>query len=126
MLHGLTKKDHDTIGFVVDALFSNAIDKSETREWATRIIRDNDVPDIPGYIFDLINFDEAGAHIYKLIGFFCDWQGSDSQSKALYGIALKRGKDLGEECTPKAALKALETHPEVEQRFRETFPFIDF
>lgn len=27
--------------------------------------------------------------------------------KALYGIALKRGKDLGEECTPKAALQAL-------------------
>lgn len=126
MLHGLTKDDHDVIGFVIDASFSNVIDKAEIREWATGIISDNDVSDIPDYIFYLVDFDEAGAHIYKLIGFFCDWKGSASQSKALYGIALKRGKDLGEACTPKAALKALEKHPEVEQRFRDTFPFIDF
>lgn len=46
--------------------------------------------------------------------------------KNLYGIALKLGKDLGEECNPKAALQALEKHPEIEQRFRDTFPFIDF
>lgn len=126
MLHGLTKDNHDVIGFVIDALFSNAIDKAEIREWATGIIRDNEVSDIPGYIFDLIDFDEAGTHIYKLIGFVCDWKGSASQSKALYGIAVKRGKNLGEECPPKAALNALEKHPEVEQRFRDTFPFIKF
>lgn len=126
MLDGLTKEDHDVIGFIIDALFSNAINKEELREWAMGIIRDNDVTDIPDYIFDLADFDEAGFHIYKVIGFVCDWKCTKSQSQALYGIALKRGKDLGEECTPKAALKALEKHPEVEQRFRETFPFIDF
>ncbi|HDS7112719.1 TPA: hypothetical protein QH394_000323 [Klebsiella aerogenes] len=90
------------------------------------VIKNNDVSDIPDYIFELVDFDEAAFHMYGVIGFTCDWNGSASQSKALYGIALKRGFELGEEYSPKSALNALEKHPEIERRFRETFPFINY
>jgi hypothetical protein len=126
MLDGISKENPDVLGFVIDSLFSGAIGDEDLKEWAIGIIRDNDVEHIPYYIFELADFNGRRADLFELIGFSFDWKCTKSQSKALYGIALKRGEDLGEECTPKAALKALEKHPEIEQRFRETFPFIDF
>lgn len=126
MLEGLTKENHNTIGFVIDALLSGAISKEELRAWATTVIKDNDISDIPDYMFELVDFDASAFHLYEVIGFICDWNDSASQSKALYGIALKRGVVLGEECSPESALKALRKHPEIEQHFRKIFPFINF
>lgn len=126
MLKGLTKGDSDTLGFVIASLYSGAINNEDLRKWAIEIIRDNEVDNIPGYIFELADFDDRRTALPRVIGFSYGWKSTKSQRNALYGIALKKGEDLGEECLPKVALEALKKHPEVEKRFRETFPFIDF
>ncbi len=126
MLEGIIKGSTHILEFVMDALFSGAIKNEDLKEWATCIIRDNDVTDIPDYIFELSAFNGKRTDLLEVIGFSFDWKCTKSQSSALYGIALKRGKELGEECSPKVAMKALEKHPEVEKQFREVFPFIKF
>lgn len=126
MLDGISKGNADFLGFVIASLFSGAIGNEDLKEWATGIVKDHDVDDIPYYIYDLVEFNGRRTGLYELVGFSFGWKCTKSQSKALYGIALKRGESLGEECTPKAALQALEKHPEIEQRFRNAFSFIDF
>lgn len=126
MLKSLTKGDSDTLGFVIASLYSGAINKEDLRAWAIGIIRDNEVDNIPGYIFELANFDDRRTVLPRIIGFSYGWKSTKFQHNALYGIALKQGKDLGEECLPKVALEALKKYSEVEERFRETFPFINF
>lgn len=126
MVDGIIKGNADILGFVIASLFCGAIGDDNLKEWAAGIVRGNDVDDIPYYIFELVDFNAKRTDLYDIIGFSFDWKSTKSQNNALYGIALKRGKVLGEECPPKAALQVLEKHPEIEQRFRETFPFINF
>ncbi|ALX92461.1 hypothetical protein AV650_02290 [Serratia fonticola] len=126
MITGLSKDSYDVIGFVIACLYSGAITDDDLKKWSENVIRDNDVSETPDYIFELVDFDGDRLNILNLIGFPFEWKASKSQRNALYGIALKRGEDLGDDCTQSVAMKSLEKHPEVEIRFRETFPFIDF
>lgn len=126
MIAGLNKDNYDVIGFVISCLYSCAITDDDLKKWSENVIRDNDVSETPDYIFELVDFDGDRLKILNLIGFPFEWKASKSQRNALYGIALKRGEDLGDECSQSVAMKSLEKHPEVELRFRETFPFINF
>ena len=126
MITGLSKDSYDVIGFVIACLYSGAITDDDLKKWSENVIRDNDVSETPDYIFELVDFDGDRLNILNIIGFPFEWKASKSQRNALYGIALKRGEDLGDDCTQSVAMKSLEKHPEVELRFRETFPFIDF
>lgn len=126
MITGLSKDSYDVIGFVIACLYSGAITDDDLKKWSENVIRDNDVSETPDYIFELVDFDGDRLNILNLIGFPFEWKASKSQRNALYGIALKRGEDLGDDCTQSVAMKSLEKHPEVELRFRETFPFINF
>ncbi|MGL5388710.1 MAG: hypothetical protein ACRC2A_20025 [Enterobacterales bacterium] len=126
MIAGLNKYSYDVIGFVIACLYSGAITDDDLKKWSENVIRDNDVSETPDYIFELVDFDGDRLNILNLIGFPFEWKASKSQRNALYGIALKRGEDLGDDCTQSVAMKSLEKHPEVENRFRETFPFIYF
>ncbi|QXN63889.1 hypothetical protein [Serratia fonticola] len=126
MITGLSKDSYDVIGFVIACLYSGAITDDDLKKWSENVIRDNEVSETPDYIFELVDFDGDRLNILNLIGFPFEWKASKSQRNALYGIALKRGEDLGDDCTQSVAMKSLEKHPEVELRFRETFPFINF
>ena len=126
MITGLSKDSYDVIGFVIACLYSGAITDDDLKKWSENVIRDNDVSETADYIFELVDFDGDRLNILNIIGFPFEWKASKSQRNALYGIALKRGEDLGDDCTQSVAMKSLEKHPEVELRFRETFPFIDF
>lgn len=126
-MKGLTREDHDIIGFVVDALFDHAIDVNELKEWAINVVTNNNVDELPMYIIDLMDYEGYAKDICKVIGFLPGWKHSKKQSIALYGIAVKRGHRLTDyDISDEEALKALQQHPEIEKRFRETFPFIDF
>lgn len=126
MIDGLNKDNYDVIGFVFSCLYSGAITDDDLKKWSENVIRDNDVSETPDYIFKLVDFDGDRLNILNLIGFPFEWKASKSQRNTLYGIALKRGEDLGDDCSQSVAMKSLEKHPEVELRFRETFPFINF
>ena len=134
-MKGLTRENDDVIGFVVDALYERAIDIKELNDWAINIVINNNVDELTMYIIDLMDFDNYLKDIYEVIGFVPDWKHSKKQSIALYAIAIKRGRgyrltndDITDDdhISDEEALNALQQHPEIEKRFRETFPFIDF
>ncbi|CAI1211115.1 hypothetical protein [Serratia fonticola] len=126
-MKGLTKNDGDIIGFVFDCLYSGVIDKAELKEWAIHIVSKNDIDTIPSYIIDLMDFNGSLGTLYSIMGFSPGWKHTKKQGNALYGISVKRGRELYDApVTSQEAVETLEQHPEIEERFRETFPFIDF
>lgn len=123
-LSDLTKDESNTIGFVVACLFSSAIDLNELNQWATSIVERLDVDDIPDYIFELMEFNGPLAGVYKTIGFTPVWNRSDEEDAALYGVAVKRGKDVFDMPVPSAsALQNLDDNPHIKDAFNLVFPF---
>ncbi|OCG78420.1 hypothetical protein A9G42_03120 [Gilliamella sp. Nev6-6] len=126
---GLVKGNDQTIGFVYYCLLCGVINMDEVNRWAEKVIGENEVSDLPDYIFDVIDFKGEVRELERLIGFFPNWRCTKAQDRAVYGIAVKRGEKLSQDdvsFNEEQALEALKKHPEVEKLFRETFPFIDF
>ena len=92
-MQGLTREDSDEIGFVVACAFSSAISLDELKQWCIDVvIKNNPVDQIPGYIFDLMDFDQPLMHVFKLIGFVPSWARIDAEDDALMGIAAHRNR----------------------------------
>ncbi|MWP62730.1 hypothetical protein [Gilliamella sp. Pas-s25] len=124
----LVKGNEQTIGFVYYCLLCGVINMDEVNRWAEKVIGENEVSDLPDYIFDVIDFKGIITELERLIGFIPYWKCTKAQIKAVYGIAVKRGEKLSQDDVPfneEQALEALKKHPEIEKLFRETFPFID-
>jgi hypothetical protein len=124
------EKNSEAIGinFVYNCLLSGAINMDEVNRWAEKVIGENEVSDLPDYIFDLIDFKGEVTDLRRLIGLFPSWKHTKEQDRAVYGIRVKRGRSLRRDdvsFNEEQALEALKKHPEVEKLFRETFPFID-
>ena len=125
VLPGFSSENSETIGFVFSCVFASAIDISELRDWCVYVIDQNDVESIQPYLFDLMDFDQPLAHLYKVIGFAPVWKHSDDEADALYGIAVQRGRVLYDAPVSKqSALELLRNNPLITERFRRTFPFI--
>ncbi|OCG39205.1 hypothetical protein A9G29_09375 [Gilliamella sp. Fer2-1] len=125
---GLVKGNDQTIGFVYSCLLSSVINMDEVTRWAEKVIGENEVSDLPDYIFDLIDFKGGVSDLRRLLDFSPNWRCTKEQDRAVYGIAVKRGEKLSQDdvsFNEEQALEALKKHPEVEKLFRETFPFID-
>ncbi|OCG50504.1 hypothetical protein A9G35_00570 [Gilliamella sp. Choc5-1] len=125
---GLVKGNDQTIGFVYVCLLSGVINMDEVNRWAEKVIGENEVSDLPDYIFDVIDFKGIVTELERLIGFFPHWKRTKAQDRAVYGLAVKRGEKLSQDdvsFNEEQALEALKKHPEIEKLFRETFPFID-
>ncbi|PKV79748.1 hypothetical protein [Nocardia fluminea] len=121
---GLTQEDGHTIGFVLGCYFTEAIDLAELRKWCEHVIITNEVQDIPQYMFDLVSVASPG-EILSIIGFSAGGV-SRQEDEALYGIAFGRGRDVFDPpLGPVEAKRALQTKPDVLQRFRDVFPFIE-
>ncbi len=124
---GLTRDSSETIGFVLTSLFCSAIDLEELKEWCNHVIGQLEVGEPPGYLFDLAEYNGTLAKIDGVLGFVPSWRHSDEDEVALYGIAARRGADMFDwPIEREAALAALAGCPQIEARFRQTFPFISF
>jgi hypothetical protein len=123
---GLTRDDNETIGFVVACAFSSAISMDELRQWCSDIvIRNSRIEDIPAYIFELVDFDQALMRIHEVIGFVPDRDWAEEEGYALCGIAAYRHRlaaDAG--LSADQAKQFLVERPYVMEKFRATFPFI--
>jgi len=124
----ISKNDCDDLGFTTTSLIGNVISFEEFKEWIYFVIeQSNDVPD---YIFDILDAKEKFDYtlrVSQIIGYNPYWECSKQERYALYGIAYKRNaKHESDAVLREEALKALEKNPHILQRFRETFPFIDF
>lgn len=122
-MEGLTREDSTRIGFVVGALMTGAIDSTEVAGWAEHVLSTSQ--HYPPWIIDLLDFQEAAFHIYRVIGFTPSSGLSPSQDRALAGIALVRGREIDTAIVSVAAAKqALISHPEILARFQAEFPNI--
>ncbi|VTX91515.1 Uncharacterised protein [Neisseria subflava] len=122
----IIKEDSDDLGFAIKCLFSQSIDLNEFKLWIEQVIRDMPIEDIPFYIFDLADLDEEIDNIYNIIGFVSSYSLSKLRRNALTGIAFLRGIDVYDPPVSKEkALKALEKHPEIYQKFQHFFPFVE-
>ena len=128
----LKKEDSEDIGFVYLCLLSAAINMNEFKKWLDYVIENSAIDDIPTYFFDLLNIESVGEINRNdgVIPFTISAGLSKGESSALSGIAHKRGnlKNINYDLhiTKESALRAVRKNPHVEDRFRETFPFIDY
>lgn len=126
MAFKIYKNDSEDFNFVLGCLYSQAIDLAEFRIWIKRIIETTPVEGIPFYIFDLVDFDGYLYEISKIIGFVPDDYLSNDEKNSLYGIAFLRGADIYDPpVTRDEALKAVERNPNILERFKSLFPFIN-
>lgn len=108
---------------MVGALMTGAIDSTEVAGWAEHVLSTSQ--HYPPWIIDLLDFQEAAFHIYRVIGFTPSSGLSPSQDRALAGIALVRGREIDTAIVSVAAAKqALISHPEILARFQAEFPNI--
>ena len=120
-----TKKERDTIAFVLACLFSSAITKADLRQWAISIIDKLDAESTPSYIFDLVDFNGELKDIYKIIGFVPIWNCFHAEENSLYGISVIRGVGLYDApLKPQEALLLLKENPHIFDSFVDVFPFI--
>ena len=98
------------------------------------MIEHTDIDKLPTYIFDIMELEDL-REIFKgangPIGFDAFSDLSDIEENAIDGIAYKRGfydhpLNYDIHISREDALKALTASPHIEDRFRETFPFIDY
>lgn len=123
-LTSLTKENSDAIGFVIACLYASAIDLSELNQWAVSVIDRMDTAEIPDYIYDLVSYNESLAGIYKVIGFHPDWNCLKEEEDALYGIAIKKNRNVFDiPISPKRALQCLEKRSYIQDIFNQFFPF---
>lgn len=122
----LTKNDNADISFASTALIAGVISFDEFKEWLYLVIQNDD--SCPSYVFDIIDLESKFDYTLKMgeiLGFIPSWELNDDEEKALDGIGYKRFSDFSSDLAPRqVALAALERNPQVEARFRETFPFI--
>ena len=122
-IEGLTRDDSSTIGFVVSCYFANAIDTAELRQWAEHVVVFG--TEYPRYILDLLEFDEARFHIYRVLGFSPSSEFSKKASDALSGVAYARGREVFDGPPRHVALLALRRCPDIQSRFNSVFPFLE-
>ena len=114
-----------TVAFVLECLFTGAVDLDEVRRWADRAIELEPHP--PVWLIDLSLFDGPLKDIYRLIRLVPDREFTDDEEAAIAGIAYERNRSVGD--VPhgrKRALAALRAHPGIRGEFVRTFPFLTF
>ena len=113
----------------MDCLSIGAISVSEFKAWLEIVIRDNPIDDIPGYVFDILDSNNIKLDIYKILGFSLSTVLSKQERKAVYGIAYTRRPDYGAgydvSVSKLVALKALQSNPQILERFKKFFPFVE-
>lgn len=126
MIKGISnREDSFLIGFVVSSLGLGAITLDEAYQWIYSLMKDHD--DLPPYMYCLLDA-KNDSDFRSIINFPISPQTTEKEFMALIGISYYRGfisESDGLNITKKKALKALEESPQLLQRFRETFPFID-
>lgn len=114
----------EKLAFAIACLFHEAINQAEFREWCINSLIEAENP--PGYLYDLIDFNEALFKIHQPIGHVPHWERTRSEESALCGIAILRGyTPFDIHLKPNEALDALRRALRVMRLFSQAFSFID-
>ncbi len=124
----IIKDNNQDLSFAMDCLSIGDISVPEFKSWLEIVIRDNPIEDIPGYVFDILDSDNIKLDIYKILRFSLSTVLSKQERKSVYDIAYTRRPDYGIDydvsVSKSIALKALQNNPQILERFKKFFPFV--
>ena len=124
----IIKDNNQDLSFAMDCLSIGDISIPEFKSWLEIVIRDNPIEDIPGYVFDILDSDNIKLDIYKILRFSLSTVLSKQERKSVYDIAYTRRPDYGIDydvsVSKSIALKALQNNPQILERFKKFFPFV--
>lgn len=126
------KKTSEDLGFAISCLFSGAISREEFNQWVYWVIETSEA-ELPGFFFELDEFGPYLKDIYAAVGFVPSSTLTTGQTTALEAIGYRRGTlpldegrvQIGERSSPEKAAGSLNAHPEIDERFRVAFPFLN-
>ncbi|HEY9925001.1 TPA: hypothetical protein ACQ65G_000432 [Neisseria meningitidis] len=126
---GLTRDNCYDLGFAILCYECNAVNKDEFLDWLYGIVKTVPVESFPKYLIDLIDYlesEDSSLYIYNIIGFVPTTGMTKKEKDAVYGITYIRNQEFYDiPITREKALKALKKHPEIYQKFRHFFPFVE-
>ena len=119
------KDNSKDLGFALSCLFSQAITMNEFKQWLEIVLMDIPTDELPNYFFDLI--DEDVFDIFKNMSYVPHSSLSRYEKYALEGIAyIRKVRSLTDMLAKEeTALKALQNNPQILERFKQFFPFVE-
>ena len=121
------KENSEDLGFAISCFFKGAITADEFKKWLEIVLMDTPTEELPNYFFDLIDFNQAQFHLTTVIGFSPSNDLSRYEKYAVEGIAyIRKVRSLIDmSVKEETALKALQNNPQILERFKKFFPFVE-
>lgn len=122
----LTKNNCEDIAFAISCLAAGVISFDEFKQWLYLVVETTG--DVPHFIWDITELNDRYDFIpLKIMGFTPHWVHTNDEDDAVDGIGYKRWSSFASDASSRRdALEKLSTNPHIEERFRNTFPFIQF
>ena len=125
MKWAIYKENSEDLGFVLMCLAYQAITIEELKKWLDIVLMDTPTEELPNYFFDLIDGDVFD--IFKNMSYVPHSSLSRYEKYALEGIAyIRKVRSLTDMLAKEeTALKALQNNPQILERFKKFFPFVE-
>ena len=119
------KENSEDLGFAISCFFKGAITANEFKKWLEIVLMDTPTEELPNYFFDLVDADQD--HFANDIGYTPGSNLSRYEKYALEGIAyIRKVRSLTDMVVKEeTALKALQNNPQILERFKKFFPFVE-
>ena len=119
------KENSEDLGFAISCFFKGAITADEFKKWLEIVLMDTPTEELPNYFFDLIDGDVFD--IFKNMSYVPHSSLSRYEKYALEGIAyIRKVRSLTDMLAKEeTALKALQNNPQILERFKQFFPFVE-
>ena len=125
MKWAIYKENSEDLGFVLMCLAYQAITIEELKKWLDIVLMDTPTEELPNYFFDLIDGDVFD--IFKNMSYVPHDNLSRYEEYAVEGIAyIRKVRPLIDMVVKEeTALKSLQNNPQILERFKKFFPFVE-
>ena len=125
MKWAIYKENSEDLGFALMCLAYQAITIEELKKWLDIVLMDTPTEELPNYFFNLVDADQG--HIANDIGYAPISNLSRYEKYALEGIAyIRKVRSLSDMVVKEeTALKAWKNNPQILERFKKFFPFVE-
>ena len=119
------KENSEDLGFAISCFFKRAITSDEFKKWLDIVLMDTPTEELPNYFFNLVDADQD--HFANDIGYTPGSNLSRYEKYALEGIAyIRKVRPLIDMVVKEeTALKSLQNNPQILERFKKFFPFVE-
>ena len=119
------KENSEDLGVAISCFFKGAITADEFKKWLDIVLMDTPTEELPNYFFDLIDGDVFD--IFKNMSYVPHDNLSRYEEYAVEGIAyIRKVRPLIDMVVKEeTALKSLQNNPQILERFKKFFPFVE-